>query len=172
MSKVEAIGPENLTFRPARADEVGMLSELAFRSKAIWGYDESFMNACRAELTLTVDYLDGNLTFVAEIHTKIAAFYSLEPANPEGTGKVELGLFFLEPELIGHGFGRTMMRNAIERARRFGFLAIRIQSDPNAESFYRAVGCVPSGSTPSSIIPGRVLPVLEYDLTSGEMRAD
>lgn len=32
-----------LVIRRARADEAGTLSELAFRSKAHWGYDDDFM---------------------------------------------------------------------------------------------------------------------------------
>ena len=42
-----------IPIRLARREETHALSELAFLSKAYWGYDEDFMAACRAELTVT-----------------------------------------------------------------------------------------------------------------------
>ena len=42
-----------LHLRPARPDEADLLTELCLRSKAVWGYDDAFMRACRAELTLS-----------------------------------------------------------------------------------------------------------------------
>lgn len=39
-----------MILRAARADEVDGLTALAFRSKAFWGYDDTFMAACRDEL--------------------------------------------------------------------------------------------------------------------------
>lgn len=41
-----------------------------------------------------------------------------------------------------------------------------IDADPNAEPFYRAMGAVRIGATPSGSIPGRELPLLEFTLTS------
>ncbi len=39
--------------RGARQDECALLSDLAFRSKASWGYGEQFMEDCRDELTIS-----------------------------------------------------------------------------------------------------------------------
>ena len=43
---------DDLTLRSARSEEHELLTDLCIRSKAIWGYDEQFMEHCRAELTL------------------------------------------------------------------------------------------------------------------------
>jgi hypothetical protein len=40
-----------LTIRAPTIDELPSLSDLCFRSKAVWGYDEEFMEACRGELS-------------------------------------------------------------------------------------------------------------------------
>ena len=37
------------------AQDAAALSELALRSKGYWGYDATFLEACRDELTLTAD---------------------------------------------------------------------------------------------------------------------
>jgi hypothetical protein len=36
-----------LTIRPPTIDELSGLSDLCFRSKAVWGYDDEFMEAYR-----------------------------------------------------------------------------------------------------------------------------
>ena len=36
-----------LGLRPARPEEGAELIELCLRSKAVWGYDDAFMAACR-----------------------------------------------------------------------------------------------------------------------------
>lgn len=42
-----------LKLRDARPDAAGLLTSLAMRSKAYWGYPPEFMAACRGELTVT-----------------------------------------------------------------------------------------------------------------------
>ena len=56
-----------LHLRPARPDEAELLTELCLRSKAVWGYDDAFMRACRAELTLSpVDFATSSLQVAVE----------------------------------------------------------------------------------------------------------
>jgi hypothetical protein len=45
--------------RAARVHEAEVISELAMRSKACRGYSESFMEACRDELTVTAQALSS-----------------------------------------------------------------------------------------------------------------
>ena len=47
-------------------DEARLLSELALRSKGHWGYDQAFLDACRAELTLAPEDLERQRITVAE----------------------------------------------------------------------------------------------------------
>ena len=57
-----------LRLRTPRAHEATMLTELCLRSKALWGYDNEFMQACRDELTLTASMMRSSSCFkVAEI---------------------------------------------------------------------------------------------------------
>ena len=56
-----------MEIRPASAGEAAALSALALRSKAHWGYDAAFLDACRAELTLRDDELASRRTLVAEV---------------------------------------------------------------------------------------------------------
>ncbi|MFF8710927.1 GNAT family N-acetyltransferase [Streptomyces sp. NPDC015184] len=149
--------------RPARDGEAGELTELALASKGHWGYDAEFLAACREELTMRPADIGRLRTRVAEEDGRVLGFTTLEGAPPQGA----LGMMFVAPEALGRGIGRLLFEHTMTEARRLGFVRLTIDADPNAEPFYLAMGAVRVGATPSGSIPGRVLPLLEYDLTTG-----
>ena len=55
-----------LTIRPPTIDELPGLSDLCFRSKAVWGYAEEFMEACRGELSFEPRDLELTPIAIAE----------------------------------------------------------------------------------------------------------
>jgi GNAT superfamily N-acetyltransferase len=151
--------------RRAAPADAQALSELAFRSKGYWGYSPEFMEACRAELSVSASDLERHPTFVLTGSGQFLGFYSLERLSQT---HVELGHLFVEPSEIGSGHGRALMAHAQEQARRRGFRVLVIQGDPNALGFYEACGARRVGSQASSSIPGRWLPLLEIHLSGGE----
>jgi GNAT superfamily N-acetyltransferase len=144
--------------RPAHPDEAGSLTALALRSKAHWGYDEAFMAACREELTLHADEVAARRTTVAEDEDtgEVIGFVTLEGEPPRGA----IGMLFVSPGAMRRGAGRLLYGHALATAARLGFTRLTIGADPNAEPFYRAMGAVTVGRTPSGSIPGRTLPLM------------
>ena len=153
-----------LQLRAARRDEARLLSELALRSKSYWGYDQAFLDACRAELTLTPEDVEIKRVTVAERDGQVVGFYALAGDPPQGT----LEDLFVEPDHIGTGVGRALWEDAIAAARALGFARLTLEADPGAESFYLAMGAHRIGSVPSGSIPGRVLPLLEVPIVEVE----
>ncbi len=151
------------TIRVAAHSEAAAISSLAIRSKAHWGYSDEFMEACREELTWSESQIDSPdyEFYVYEAEGRIAGFYALEHLGP---GDAELEALFVEPDMIGRGYGRTLIEHAKGRASALGIRRITIQGDPNAESFYKAAGGVRDGQRESSSIPGRFLPIFRIDL--------
>ncbi|MGW2547713.1 GNAT family N-acetyltransferase [Kitasatospora sp. NPDC001574] len=145
-----------MRIRPARPDEAALLSALALRSKAHWGYDAEFMAACRVDLTLDPERIEADRTAVAEADGRVLGFVTLVGAPPEG----ELDMLFVEPDVIGRGVGRFLLAHLRRRAAESGFRRVLVAADPNAESFYAAMGAVRIGTVPSGSIPGRELPLL------------
>jgi N-acetylglutamate synthase-like GNAT family acetyltransferase len=146
--------------RPAAAHDFPALSELAFRSKSHWGYDAAFMAACRDDLTITaVDAVD-ELVYVLERGGALIGFYALRPLGDTA----ELTNLFVEPKAIGHGYGEQLWAHAVTTAYSHQIKRILIESDPHAEAFYRAMGAVRIGDVASSVIPGRTIPLLHYDV--------
>jgi GNAT superfamily N-acetyltransferase len=147
--------------RRARPLEAPLLSDLALRSKAHWGYTREFLDACRDELRVSAEDLEAHPTFVLESDDRLLGFYTLEHISPDA---VELGHLFVEPDAIGAGLGLALVAHARDEARQRGYRKIVIQADPHAEGFYRAIGARKVGTRASSSIPGRELPLLEVSL--------
>lgn len=143
--------------RRARADEAAALTELAMRAKASWGYDAAFMEACRAELTLTPEKMAAWTIWVAEVDGALAGMVALA-----GGGEVED--FFVEPRLQGRGVGGALMATLTAAARAEGLAALALDADPNAEAIYHRLGFRTVGRSPSGSIPGRTLPRMRLGL--------
>ncbi len=73
-------------------------------------------------------------------------------------------MLFVEPAAIGRGIGRALWQHLVAEARRLELAKVTIESDPNAEAFYRAMGATTVGTAPSASIPGRRLPLMELAL--------
>jgi N-acetylglutamate synthase-like GNAT family acetyltransferase len=150
-----------VTIRAAHDDEAGSLSELAFRAKAHWGYSDDFMAACRDELTYPPELVSAGGFAVAEIDSRVAGFYALSKVSPNSG---ELEAVFVDPERIGSGVGRALLDHALAAGREAGFERIIVQADPNAAAFYERAGALRIGERESGSIPGRMLPLYEFDL--------
>ncbi len=145
----------------ATSQDAQILSELAMRSKAHWGYDESFMSQAHDELTYDASDLEEHTTFIEIDNGLTMGFYQLIHINDS---TVELDALFIEPKLIGQGLGQQLFNHAVSQARESGYKTMSLQSDPNAEGFYLKLGCVIVGEKPSLSIPGRLLPVMVFTL--------
>ncbi|MDA1059328.1 MAG: GNAT family N-acetyltransferase [Proteobacteria bacterium] len=144
--------------RDATPDEDVALSALAMRSKAHWGYDTAFMDACRTELTVTPTMITTGEVRVAvdDKDEQVQGFYRLAIAN----GEANVELLYVEPVAIGCGVGRVLWQDLCARAALAKATTVRIEADPNAVVFYERMGAVRIGDCPSGSIPGRTLPLL------------
>lgn len=149
-----------VTIRRAIPEEARQIGELALRSKAYWGYDAEFMKACRPLLMLPPEYIAAHPVFVIEVQGRITGFYSLSGTEIE----VELDYLFVDPSTIGRGYGTRLFHHAVETAAQLGFRRMVIESDPNAEPFYRAMGATRFGERSSPVGIDRRLPLLGLDL--------
>lgn len=98
----------------------------------------------------------------------VVAFYALSRC---GDG-FELEHLWVDPDHIGSGIGRMLVRHAVETVRATGGRVLTIASDPNAEQFYVRLGARRVGEVASKP-DGRRLPLLEVRVTeaAGAARA-
>ena len=156
-------GPQ-VVLRPATAADVGLLSGLALRSKGYWGYDAAFLDACRDELTVTVDRLATERVTVADAPaTGVVGFSSLALTPPTS----ELLDLFVDPAHIGTGVGVLLWSDVLAAAAGAGAAWMDIEADPHAAAWYERRGAVRIGAAPSGSIAGRALPVMRVSTIRG-----
>jgi GNAT superfamily N-acetyltransferase len=160
---MSADAPQSMRIRPAGGNDAPLLTALALRSKAYWGYTDEFIAACREELTYTKEQIEApqNFGYIYLSNELPIAFYVLEQTDVD---VAELDALFVEPEYIGKGIGKKLIEHAKEQAEKLGIATIVIQGDPNAEPFYVAIGALPCGTRESGSIPGRQLPLFMIKL--------
>ena len=149
-----------MRLRRPEPHELPLLSALCLRSKAVWGYDEAFLEACRAELTIRAEELERTPLCVAEHN---GAIIGVAQIVVDGAA-ADLQKLFIEPDVIGLGVGRSLFAWVVSTAKELGARCLTIDADPGAVGFYKRMGAVEHGSTPSGSIPGRMLPRLQVDL--------
>jgi N-acetylglutamate synthase-like GNAT family acetyltransferase len=132
---------------------------LAFRAKASHGYNQAFMEACRAELTITAADFSCRAFWVAEtLDGTVLGFAGLWP-NADGVCEVDP--IYVEPLKQAGGTGRALWAALEAHAREIGAKTLALDSDPHAVGFYERMGCRVVGEAPSGSIPGRMLPRME-----------
>ena len=113
------------------------------------------MERCRDDLTVTPKALATGSYYVLERGGRILGFYNLA----DTPGSVFLDHLFVVPEALGGGVGTRLWAHMVSEAQTSGYETILIESDPHAAGFYRSRGAEQVGSVPSSVVPGRYLPL-------------
>jgi GNAT superfamily N-acetyltransferase len=125
-----------MEIRRASPGDADHLTRIAFAAKRYWGYPERWIEQWSESLTITPDVVRRNEVYAAVVEGEMVGFYALV-----GEGR-EIGLehLWVLPEFIGTGVGRALFDHAVRRAVSMNAEVLSIESDPNAEGFYRRMG--------------------------------
>jgi len=101
--------------------------------------------------------------YVAVAGEEAVGFYALA-----GVGRgLDLEHLWVVPAWIGTGLGRRLFEHAMRRATELGARSVEIESDPNAEGFYRRMGARRTGENVYEMEGRtRVLPTMVVELPS------
>jgi GNAT superfamily N-acetyltransferase len=146
--------------RRARPDEAARITAMVMRSKSSWGYSESFMELVAPDMTITPADIVADQVEVLDVDGAIVGMLRLQRHDDHAW----LQDLFVDPSVMGRGLGRRLFQHAASCAREWGYRELRFESDPNAESFYLRLGAERIGAAPSSLVPGRELPQMRYQL--------
>jgi GNAT superfamily N-acetyltransferase len=148
-----------LGIRRAQPGEAGVLTDLARRSKAHWGYPPELLARFVDDLVVSEEAIAHDEVWVLD-----------DDGGPVGFHRIVVGEIavledlWLDPAIIGAGHGRRLWLHAVEIAGAAGAEAIELDADPNAVGFYGRMGARHIGDTPSAVVPGRTLPRMRADL--------
>jgi ribosomal protein S18 acetylase RimI-like enzyme len=156
---------DDLLVRLARSSEADALTKLAMTAKASWGYSDAFMEACRAELTITPAKMAAWTVSVAQLDATMCGMIALNIAGIKEDAELEN--FFVHPSCQGRGIGRALMSTLLRTCQARSVRVLRVDADPNAEHIYQQFGFVTVGRSPSRSISGRTLPRMELRVPEG-----
>jgi|SRR5436190_13658200 len=144
----------------AQPQDAGALTQIAHAAKRHWNYRENWIQKWEDVLTLRPEVIAENPAYCAIDEGRPIGFYVLTSE----AGKLHLDHLWILPNEIGRGVGRRLFEHAVQTAKRLGNKTIIIESDPNAEGFYKRMGARRIGETVTTIEGQcRELPVLQYD---------
>lgn len=137
------------------------LTQISISAKRHWKYPEVWIQLWIPSMTITEEYIEIHETWIAMIKDGPVAYYSFNE-NEDGFW---LDNLWVLPEYMGQGIGKTLFEHALERCKAMGVSTLKIEADPNAESFYERMGArkVSEHTTEIQGEP-RVLPVMEINL--------
>lgn len=149
------------TIQRATPEQHKRLTQITHAAKKHWGYPERWMEIWKDALTITPEFITDNEVYVAMVESEVAGFYALIAAE----GKLLLEHMWVDPDYMGAGLGKQLFNHALEVAASLNAVSIEIESDPNAEGFYKRMGARRIGEIASEIegMP-RLLPLLVVDL--------
>jgi len=156
------MGGEVRVWRAGPGD-AGALGRIAFAAKGHWGYPGRWMELWRPGLEVSPGFVRDNEVYVAVSGGEPVGFYALV-----GGGRgLDLEHLWVLPAWIGTGLGRKLFGHAMRRARELGARTVTIESDPNAEGFYRRMGARRAGENVYELDGGeRALPVMVVELAN------
>ena len=103
-----------MKIRSPTVDELPRLSDLCFRSKPVWGYDEAFLEACRSELSFHPRDLQLTCVAVAEDEGRLVGVVQVTIVGDEA----DLLKLFVEPEELRRGTGSALFAWAADVSRK------------------------------------------------------
>ena len=152
---------DEVEVRRAGPGDAGALGRIAFAAKGHWGYPRRWMELWRPGLEVSPGFVRDSEVYVAVSGGEPVGFYSLV-----GGGRgLDLEHLWVLPAWIGTGLGRKLFEHAMRRAQELGARTVTIESDPNAEGFYRRMGARRAGENVYELEGReRALPVMVVEL--------
>lgn len=141
----------------AKIEDNEILTKITKESKAYWGFSEDILKEWEPLLTITKDYIQKNMVFKLVQNNKVIGYYSYFSIDEK---TIKLDNLFILPDFIGKGFGKILMNDFLEKTAQSGINKITLDSEPNAENFYKNLGFKTIGQLKSSI-KDRFLPIME-----------
>ena len=145
----------------AKREDAAVLTEIAFAAKRHWKYPESWIENWHELLTIKPEFIASHETYAALVGGRTVGFYALAGTDD----KLNLLHLWVLPNEMGRGIGRALFIHAVARTRALGFENLEIESDPNAEGFYKLMGAHRIGASIKEVEgQRRELPILVYEL--------
>lgn len=147
-----------INIRSAETREFEILTDLAVRSEAYWGYDSEFMDRFEKLYGVTEEIISKHPTYVLEENKRIIGFYTIKKDFQEAS----LEYFYIEPNCIGQGYGKVLWNHLTDQCKKMNISQLELVTSPQAKTFYIKMGAVQIDEVSSIVIKNRRIPKLIY----------
>jgi len=150
-----------INIRRAGVRDGELLSDIAYRSEAYWGYDLDFMEKFKVVYQITEDFLNRSETYIIEDNGNAVGFYSLLVKDKVAS----LEYLYIDAQSIGKGYGKKLWNHLVNitcknlEVKEFTFVA-----NPGAKDFYLKLGAIYLGEAESKLKKGFMLPKFVYKI--------
>src|SRR5689334_10363829 len=151
---------DQVSIRPAAADELDRLGHIAADGKRFWGYDPDLVKRWVALGDFTSEVFAAKDVFVAVAADEIVAWSSLILNGDQ----CSLDDLWVAPGWIRHGVGRRLFDHAVVYAKAAGATAMEWEVEPFAVGFYEKMGGRHVRDSEPSPIWNRTIPVMRLTL--------
>jgi len=122
-----------LKIQKANIKDSEVLTELMRKSKAYWGYSIDQLERWNEELKISKEYISENSTYKLSHLDKCLGFYSFM----QNGKNLKLDNLFIHPNNMGNGYGKMLLQDFLIKANSISCERVILESDPNAEQFYK-----------------------------------
>ena len=145
----------------ATSDHADRLTEIAISAKRYWNYPEHWIQHWIPSLTISTEYISNNEIWMAVLNETPVGFYSLKKEGED----LYLDNLWILPEYMGQGIGKALFEHALERCKIYNTSILKIDADPNAQTFYERMGAKKVSENHSLLFgQDRALPLMEFTL--------
>lgn len=148
----------NVEITKAQPEDSERLKQIAIAAKSYWGYSEQIILEWAKTPIITPEEICTDQVYLASFNLDIIGWYRLKTRLPA----VILEDLWILPDYIGKGIGRKLFEHAIKQAKSSSGQYLELEADPNAEPFYKRMGCQNIGESISEW--GRAIPCMRYNL--------
>lgn len=158
MNKIGNFENESVYFRKACESDVTALREVARKSEAVWGFDNTFLQVFDETYNITKDFVRDNMVYVMEQNNVLIGFWGII----KNQQRAELEFFYINASQIRMGYGRLLWNHMLEWCCANHVARIDFVTSQPAVGFYMKCGARLNGTT-CSMIDGREIPKLCYE---------
>ena len=101
---------DKVRIRRAVGSDAEHITEVAYTSKASWGYPESWLDLWEADLKVTPEAIQKNPGWVITESERISGYCRIEREKDV----LEIEHMWIHPECMGKGMGKKLLNHAIE----------------------------------------------------------
>lgn len=142
----------------AETKDALILTNIAIRSEAYWGYNFEFMEKFKSVYKISEDFIENNPTYIIIDEDIIVGFYGILINESE----ISLEYLFIEPQYIGKGYGKMLWNHMISECKVLNIKEFMLVTSQQAKEFYIKLGAKICGEVDSLVIKGRKVPKLIY----------